>query len=41
MSSSVPYDPYIPSGDSNNQTQSNSRTAALQSVSSGDFVFDV
>lgn len=41
MSSSVPYDPYIPSGESNNQTQSNSRTAALQSVSSSGVFIDV
>lgn len=37
MSSSVPYDPYIP-----NQTtgdQSNSRTAAIQAVSINDFFF--
>ncbi|ONH65776.1 Synaptobrevin 2 [Cyberlindnera fabianii] len=30
MSSSVPYDPYIPS--ESGQTQSNSKTAALQSI---------
>lgn len=33
MSSSVPYDPYIPSGGSAQQGEGNQKTAAIQAVS--------